>query len=92
MFVRPRVSPRTVLAERLGCELIEDGMISGLIRVDDTYQTTASGVYAIGDVATPIQRISSAVTSGAVAGAMLNHALIAEDYAWATSELSLPAA
>lgn len=44
MFVRPRVGPRTALAQRLGCELIEDGMIPGLIRVDDTRQTTVPGV------------------------------------------------
>lgn len=92
IFVRPEIRPRTDLAQRLGCELVEDGMIPGLIRVDDTQQTTVPGVYAVGDVASPIQQISGAVASGAVAGAMLNHALIAEDYAPATSGIDLPAA
>lgn len=67
-------------------------MIPGLIRVDDTQQTTVPGVYAVGNVATPMQQISAAVESGAVAGAMPNHALISEDYARATSESDRPAA
>jgi len=67
-------------------------MIPGLIRVDTIQQTTVPGVYAIGDVATPMQQISGAVASGAVAGAMLNHALIAEDYARATSGEDVSAA
>jgi thioredoxin reductase len=92
MFVRPAIQPRTELAQRLGCELIDDGMIPGLIRVDTIQQTTVPGVYAIGDVATPMQQISGAVASGAVAGAMLNHALIAEDYARATSGEDVSAA
>jgi len=49
-------------------------------------------MYAVGDVTTPMQQISSAVASGAVAAVMLNHALIAEDYARATSPVDLPAA
>lgn len=92
MFVRPPQQPRTGLARRLGCELVEDGMVPGLIRVDDTQQTTVPGVYAVGDVTTPMQQISSAAASGAVAAAMLNHALVAEDYARATSAVDLPAA
>lgn len=92
MFLRPAIQPRNELAQRLGCELIEDGMIPGLIRVDATQQTTVPGVYAVGDVATPMQHISGAVASGAMAGAMLNHALIAEDYAKATLEEDLSAA
>ncbi len=49
-------------------------------------------VVVVGDVATPMQQISGAVASGAVAGAMLNHALIADDYARATSARDRPAA
>lgn len=86
MFVRPAQQPRNELAQRLGCELIEDGMIPGLIRVDDTQQTSVSGVYAVGDVSTPMQQIAGAVASGATAGAMLNHALVAEDYERATTD------
>ncbi len=85
MFLRAPQQPRTGLAQRLSCELVEDGMIHGLIRVDETQQTTVLGVYAVGDVTTPMQQISAAVASGAVAAGMLNHALIAEDYQRAQS-------
>ena len=75
VFVRPVQRPRNELAIRLGCELNDDA-IPGLIRVDPTWQTTVPGVYAVGDVATPMQQIAMAVSSGAMAGAMANHALV----------------
>ncbi|MCD6030357.1 MAG: FAD-dependent pyridine nucleotide-disulfide oxidoreductase, partial [Thermomicrobiales bacterium] len=75
VFVRPVQRPRNELAIRLGCELNDDA-IPGLIRVDPTWQTTVPGVYAVGDVATPMQQIAMAVSSGAMAGALANHALV----------------
>jgi thioredoxin reductase len=78
VFVRPGQRPRNELAVRLGCELSDDA-IPGLIRVDPVWQTTAPGVYAAGDVATPMQQIAMAVSSGAMAGAMANHALVMDD-------------
>jgi thioredoxin reductase len=75
VFVRPVLHPRNELALRLGCDLNDDA-IPGLIRVDPTWQTTVPGVYAVGDVATPMQQIAMAVSSGAMAGAMANHALV----------------
>jgi thioredoxin reductase len=78
VFVRPIQHPRNDLAVRLGCELNDDA-IPGLIRVDPTWQTTVPGVYAVGDVATPMQQIATAVSSGAMAGAMVNHALVMDD-------------
>jgi thioredoxin reductase len=80
VFVRPVQHPRTELAIRLGCELNDDAPFApGLIRVDPTWQTTVPGVYAVGDVASPMQQIAMAVSSGAMAGALANHALVMDD-------------
>jgi thioredoxin reductase len=76
IFVRPRQAPRNELAVRLGCELSDDPPFPGLIRVDASGQTTVQGVYAAGDVVTPIQQVATAVSSGAVAGAMANLAMV----------------
>ncbi len=82
VFVRPVQRPRTELAIRLGCELNDDAPnLPGLIRVDPIWQTTVPGVYAVGDVATPMQQVATAVSSGAMAGAMANHALVLDDLA-----------
>ena len=78
VFVRPVQRPRNELAVRLGCELNDDA-IPGLIRVDPIWQTTVPGVYAVGDVSTPMQQVATAVSSGATAGAMANHALVLDD-------------
>jgi thioredoxin reductase len=78
LFVRPVLHPRNELAVRLGCDLNDDA-IPGLIRVDPTWQTTVPGVYAVGDVATPMQQIAMAVSSGAMAGALANYALVMGD-------------
>jgi thioredoxin reductase len=92
LFIRPALEPRTALAQRLGCELVTDGMVPGLIRVDERQETTVPGVYAAGDVATPMQQIATAVASGATAGAMVNHSLVAEEYARDTAQLAHSAA
>ena len=75
---RPRQQPRTALAEQLGCELITDGVIPGLVRVDQIQQTTVPGVFAVGDIATPMQGIALAVSSGSTAASMANHQLAQE--------------
>jgi thioredoxin reductase len=80
LFLRPVQHPRTELAVHLGCEL-NDEAPPGLIRVDTMWQTTVPGVYAAGDVATQMQQVATAVSSGAMAGAMANHALIRDDLA-----------
>jgi thioredoxin reductase len=76
LFYRPTQSPRTELARQLGCALVEDGPIPGLIRVDESQQTTVAGVYAAGDVATTMQQVATAAASGATAAARINLTLV----------------
>jgi len=86
LLLRPQLVPRTALAEQLGCELIPDGPIPGLIQVDQMFQTSVRGVFAVGDVVTPMQSIAQAVSSGHVASAAANHDFALEMLALAGAE------
>jgi thioredoxin reductase len=65
------------LAEKLGCELEpEQAPDKGqLIKVDENYQTTVDGVYAIGDLSESFTQVVSAMYSGAKAAVSLNQQL-----------------
>lgn len=77
MLIRPKQGLRSDLARRLDCELSE----SGHIKVFDFNQTSVNGVYAAGDVTSPMQSIAVAVAQGAIAaGAGIHHALSQEDF------------
>lgn len=77
MLIRPKQHLRVDLAQQLGCELSE----SGHIKVFDFNQTSIKGVYAAGDVTSPMQSIAVAVSQGAVAaGPGINQALTQEDF------------
>jgi thioredoxin reductase len=61
---------------RLGCEFIS----SGRIKVNNSCQTTIDGVYACGDNTSASRSIAKAVYAGNLTGAMVNKALLAEDW------------
>ncbi len=76
MLIRPKQRLRSDLAERLGSELNENGMI----KVMDMFnQTSVEGVYAAGDIVS-MQSIAVAVSQGSIAAAGINHWLINEDF------------
>jgi len=87
MFMRVPQKPNSDLAVALGCQLVNDGMIPGLIRIDADGQTTVPGVYAAGDITTLMQQAIFAAAAGANAAARINHVLVEESVA----ELALPA-
>lgn len=66
----------TQLPEMLGCTFDE----GGFIKIDLFQKTEIPGIYACGDNAQKMRSISSAVASGTVAGAMVNHELTQEDF------------
>ncbi len=74
VYARPATEQHTGLPKQLGCTLTEGGHI----QVDDAKMTSVAGIYAAGDNATPMRSVANAVAAGMVAGAMMNHALIAE--------------
>lgn len=64
------------LLDQLNCELNDEG----LVLVNENYQTTQSLIYAIGDCAHPIQKISNAMASGTTAGFHIDHVLSEQDF------------
>ena len=86
LFVRTTSLPRTDLAVKLGCELVDYGPITGLIKVDESGQTTVPGVYAAGDVTPQMPQIAFAVAAGTRVGTMINHALVLQDLPQARAE------
>jgi thioredoxin reductase len=73
LFARPP-QRQVALVQTLGVAL-DDG---GYVRVDDMLETSLPGVYAGGDLITPMQGAILAAASGTRAAAALNHALTAE--------------
>jgi thioredoxin reductase len=79
IFLRTPEAPRSRLADALGCELGMEGPIPGLIVVDEMQRTTVPGVFAAGDVTTPLQQIWKAVATGSMAAATAHHDLVHEN-------------
>nr|MDZ8003371.1 FAD-dependent oxidoreductase [Nostoc sp. DedSLP05]MDZ8100885.1 FAD-dependent oxidoreductase [Nostoc sp. DedSLP01] len=77
MLIRPKQKLRSDLAEKLGCELNEFNLIK---TTNVFYETSVKGVYAAGDITSPMQAIAVAVFQGSAAASGLNHSLIAEDF------------
>lgn len=73
LFARPP-QRQVAIVQSLGLAL-DPG---GYVRVDDHRQTSTPGIYAGGDLVTPMQGAILAAASGAHAAGMLNHELTAE--------------
>jgi thioredoxin reductase len=74
LFARVPFKLSTTIAQELGCELTE----TGLIKTDAFQKTSIPGVFAAGDNASPMRSLSAAIAAGTVAGAIINHELINE--------------
>jgi thioredoxin reductase len=79
LWLRPRQEARGGLAADLGCELYEAGPITGLVRIEGVGQTTVPGVFAAGDIASPMHQVSLAVASGTAAALGATRLLIQMD-------------
>eukprot|EP00698_Gefionella_okellyi_P005560 TRINITY_DN15064_c0_g1_i1.p1 TRINITY_DN15064_c0_g1~~TRINITY_DN15064_c0_g1_i1.p1 ORF type:complete len:306 (-),score=50.03 TRINITY_DN15064_c0_g1_i1:112-1029(-) len=64
----------TSIPQSLGCTLNPMGFVT----VDAAQKTSVSGVFACGDGTTPFRMVAIAVSSGAMAGAMINKELMEE--------------
>ncbi|NML23583.1 NAD(P)/FAD-dependent oxidoreductase [Pseudoflavitalea sp. G-6-1-2] len=65
------------LAVQLGCSLTEEGAVV----VDEHFQTTVPGVFAVGDLSHPMaHQVIFAASSGTKAGIACNGGLIMQDY------------
>lgn len=73
LYMRPP-QRQTPLVTRLGLALDE----LGYVRLDEHRQTSIPGIYAAGDLTTPMQAAIMSAAQGAFTAAMLNHGLTAE--------------
>jgi len=71
MYASVPSTQHCILPESLGCAMTE----SGHIEVDIGQQSSLEGVYACGDCTSPMRSVTLAVSSGHVAGAMVNMSL-----------------
>ncbi|GGB95894.1 NAD(P)/FAD-dependent oxidoreductase [Dyadobacter sediminis] len=76
IYARPPFAQHCDIPEQLGCKLSENG----LLQVDMFQQTTVPGIYAAGDNSSFGRAVSVSVSSGAMAGAFVNKALIDEAF------------
>lgn len=74
LYARVPFEQSTPLPEALGCALTE----AGLLQTDAFGHTSVPGVYAAGDNCSLLRSVAGAIAQGNVAGAFLNHELIAE--------------
>jgi thioredoxin reductase len=76
LYAKPKFVQHCSLPENLGCELTEQG----LIKTDPFQKTTVAGIFASGDNANFARAVSVAVSTGTIAGAMLNKEIIEEEF------------
>ena len=79
LWIRPHQQAHTGLAAGLGCELYDAGLITGLVKVEGPGQTTIPGVFAGGDISSPMHQVSLAVASGTAAALGATRLLIQMD-------------
>jgi thioredoxin reductase len=75
LFAHPDNTPSANLHTDLGLEMV-DTPVGTAVKVDDKQQTSLEGVYAAGDLATPMHSLFVAVRDGAMAGVQAQQSLI----------------
>lgn len=76
ILVAAPLVPRDDLAARLGCELTETPMATGLVVTDEQRRTSVPGVFAAGDAAAMLQQVAGAIAAGSEAAAFLHRSLV----------------
>lgn len=73
LFINLRTGQHSDLVATLGCEI----NAMGFVQADTQGRTTVDGVYAAGDLTSPLRAVIFAASQGAAAGIWLNMALMA---------------
>ena len=76
LFIRPKTSHRTTFAHDLGCKVDE----RNVVQVDWRGRTSVAGIYAAGDLSSPIRSVAIAVAQGAAAAYGINADLSDRDF------------
>jgi len=80
LFVAPKTSMASPLAEQLGC-VFEEGPLGTVIRIDGTGGTSVPGVFAAGDAATLFTNATRAAAAGVMAGVAAHRSLFMRESA-----------
>jgi thioredoxin reductase len=83
VFVPPRFVPNNDLLVGLGCELDEQGWVTG----DSTGRTTVPGVWVAGNLANPRAQVITAAGEGSAAAIAINAELVDDDVRAALQQL-----
>lgn len=75
LFLAPKTSPVCDLADQLGCAL-KDGPTGPYLAVDEMQATSVLGVFAAGDLASPMPNATLAAAAGVKAGGAAHRSLI----------------
>jgi thioredoxin reductase len=75
LFLAPTTTPSCDLAARLGCAMT-DGPTGPYVAVDPMQVTSLPGVFAAGDLASPMANATMAAAAGVMAGAAAHRSLI----------------
>jgi thioredoxin reductase len=75
LFVAPRTRITTLLPAMLDCDM-QDGPQGAFVATDPMKSTSVPGVFACGDVASPMASVAIAVGHGAMAGAAVHRSII----------------
>ncbi len=76
LYARLPFVQHTALPQQLGCAINDDGFIV----TDEMKKTSVKGVYAAGDNISMMRSVANAVAAGSMAGAIINHELIEEEF------------
>jgi len=76
LYARAPFKQHCSIPESLGCEMTD----LGYIKTDSFQKTTVHGVYACGDNSSRLRTVSYAVSTGKIAGMMVNKEIIEEEF------------
>jgi len=80
VFARAGLEQNSDIAHQLRCALQTDSPTPWLLQVDTMGKTSVPGVYAAGDNCMMMRSLANAMASGMMAGAMINHDLVVEQF------------
>lgn len=80
LFVATGTRIATPLPTMLGCQM-QDGPQGSFVATDAVKATSVPGVFACGDIASPMASVAIAVGHGAIAGAAVHRSLIFPQHA-----------
>ncbi|MFU8864285.1 MAG: NAD(P)/FAD-dependent oxidoreductase [Rhodobacterales bacterium] len=75
LFLAPLTAPASDLADQLGCA-VKDGPTGPYLAVDVMQATSVAGVFAAGDLASPMPNATLAAAAGVMAGGAAHRSLI----------------